>query len=128
MCVCFLRCLTIVAEVEGVISRSSKHPRRGTPTAVATTTPNDHWVDVSDVDPDSPNDWLDNSSYATGAAAATPTSTLDESADVADTQGQACRFHEGSSPYVCPFYRPHGHRRLVMQSGAGTAYHSVQQS
>jgi hypothetical protein len=41
VCVCaFYRCLKIGAEVEGVLSRSSRHPGGGSSAAVAT--PNDY--------------------------------------------------------------------------------------
>jgi hypothetical protein len=59
----------------------------GTLAAVATTTPNDYRVDVSDADPGSPSDWLDSSSYATGAATTTSTSTSNASVDVTDVKG-----------------------------------------
>jgi hypothetical protein len=102
----FYRCLTIGAEVEGVPSKSNKHPKMKPPAAVATTTPNDNRADVSDADSGSPSDWLDPGSHAIGAA--------------------ACGVHEGSSPSVCSLCRPHGRRRLVAHSGAGATYRSVQ--
>jgi hypothetical protein len=38
----FYRCLITNAEVEGVLSRSNRHPRGGTSTVVATATPDDY--------------------------------------------------------------------------------------
>jgi hypothetical protein len=56
-------------------------PGGGSPAAVATPTPDDHSVDVHDVDSSNPRNWSDLSSNAVGAAAATPTSTSSASPD-----------------------------------------------
>jgi hypothetical protein len=81
-------------------------PKTKAPTAaVATATPEDNLADFLDANPCSPRDWLDISS---NAAVENPTSTLDASLDAIDAHGQESGVHEGPSPYLCPFCRPHG--------------------
>jgi hypothetical protein len=80
----FYRCLTTGADVEGVSSKSSRHPRMRHRSSSFHHHPNDYRADVSDADLGSPSNWSNTSSCATGAAATTPTSTSYASADAAD--------------------------------------------
>jgi hypothetical protein len=88
MCVCFLQ----MSENRSDVLSEDFYRCLATPEA-----------DVPDANPSSTSDWLDFSSNAASAAAATPTSTSDASLDATDAQGQAGRIHEGSFPCLCPF-------------------------
>ena len=90
----FYRCLTTGVEVEGVPSKSSRHPTMRHPSS-SCHPPNDSRADVSNADSGSSSDCLDSGSHATGAAATTSTSTA--SADATDAMRQSCIVHERSS-------------------------------
>jgi hypothetical protein len=76
-------------------ARAANTPGRGTPAAVATTTPNDNRADVSDADLDSSSNWSDPDSYATGATTSASTSTSTASADVVMPRDKRAEFMRG---------------------------------